>query len=189
MGETKFEGTIPEESFEDLAKEVPEIIRKKSEEKHQGRAKYPTLNRRLAQLKKLNVLEWLIMAARIKGLPDNKIAEMIGCCPSTIRRHGKKMASEDWIVETSQDLMALKPLFVESMRTLAFKSDAYATVAYFKGLGTLTDKMEHTLKVDKSEQQKKFAERMEGTLGLKGDRFKALEIPEKTGDNGGKDES
>lgn len=181
----KFPGTIPEETFESLAEEVPEIIRAESEKKHRGLAKYPTLNRRLAKLKKLNVLEWLIMAARIKGLPDTEIAKMIGCHPATVRRHGKKIASEDWVAETSQDLMALKPLFVESMRTLALKSDAYATVAFMKGMGVLTDKMEHTLKVDKGEQQKKFAERMEGTLGLKGDRFKPLEVPEKTDDNGG----
>jgi len=183
-------GTIPEETFEDLASEVPEIIRKRSEEKHKGQAKYPTLNRRLAKLKKLNVLEWLIMAGRIKGYPDTKIAQMIGCTPPTIRRHGKKIASEDWIIETSQDLMAMKPLFVESMRTLALNSDAYTTVAYMKGMGVLTDKMEHTLKLDKGEQQKKFAERMEGTLGLKlnPDRPKTLQAPEKTGDNGDKNE-
>lgn len=181
-----YPGTIPEETFESLAKQVPEIIKKKS----QGSKLNGTLNTRLRKLKKLNVLHWLIMVGRIKGLKDYQIARMIGCHPQTIRDHGKKIGQEEWLQDMTEDMMDLAPLFRESMRMLLLNADAFATISFGKGMGILKEKSEITVKPDKEDQQKKYYERMKETLGLNvGNRLKPLQIQDKTdGDNGDKDD-
>jgi len=149
----------PQETLEDLAKEVPEICQRVTG--NTGGA-----NLKLNRLKKLNVLEWLIMVGKMKGLTDADLARQIGCCSRTVGQYKKKITKSEWYESVSQDILGLSPLFVESLRVNALKADPYTTVHYFEGLGHFTKRHEIEQKVTVDDQRTRFAKQVKGVLGI-----------------------
>jgi hypothetical protein len=148
-----------EATLEELAKEVPEVCRRVTG--NTGGA-----NLKLNKLKKLNVLEWLIMVGKMKGMTDIDLARQIGTTSTTIGKYRKKIAKSEWYESVAQDILSLSPLFVESLRVNALKADPYTTVHYFEGLGHFTKKHEIDQKVTVDDQRTRFAKQVEGILGI-----------------------
>lgn len=155
---------IPEEDFEKIAQEVPDGM--KNRFKGSGRVLYKTLNNRLAKLKGLNALHYLIMTKRAMGVSDRKIAEEIGCSANTIYRHGKDIKNSELVKMVFDSLWDLVPDFKNSLKYLAAKGDAFATIKFLEGMGILNPKQEIVHKIQKEELQKRFSESFKDLLGV-----------------------
>lgn len=156
---------IPDEQIKKAAKSVPPSLPKPiKKELTSG------FNEGLAKMKKLNVFNWLIMLGKMKGWSDRKLAQELHCSECTIANTRRKIQQSDWLEDVRQNLMALEPLFRQSLKVNALNADAYTTVAFYKGTGGFTDKHEHTFKVDKADQANKLVGDMEKILGIKVDR-------------------
>jgi hypothetical protein len=143
-------------------------VRRKSElMKMQKRAITNQASKTFKSLKSMNVAQYLILSGKISGKSDAEIARQLDCHECTVKRERQKLQSSEWMTTIMLNVLDLAPLFVESLRTLALKGDAFTTVSYFKGMGLFKDKHEITHKADPATQQKKFADRLDKTLGVK----------------------
>ncbi len=166
MGEDK------KDTLEDLAKEVPEICKGEFGDTPKGER-----NPKLTRLRKMSVLQWLIMVAKMKGLSDRDIARKIGCSSESIGKERKKIQRGEWYESVAQDIMSLSPLFMESLRMNALNADPFVTVSYFKGTGHFSEKhkIEHQVTVD--DQRDRFAKQVKEVLGIEGiDVTKAIPV-------------
>jgi len=154
---------ISDAELEELARAIPKIIPKQDGKRQQG---YAGLNQRLAKMKQLNVLNWIVLTGKMRGMSDQAIAEKLGCCTDTVARHKRKIQKSEWLETVTSDLMDLEPLFRESLKVLALKADAYTTVKFYEGIGGFKPRQEVTVKVDKDEQIKRFADQIEKVLGV-----------------------
>lgn len=119
------------------------------------------------KLKNMSVAQYLILTGKVTGKNDKEIAEQLDCHVSTVQRERKKLQSSDWVQDVVVKVLDLADIWVESMRVNLLQGNPIVTIAYGRGIGALKDKHEITHKVDRKEQQKKFVEQMESTLGLK----------------------
>ena len=155
---------ISDEEMKEFAKTVPKGMLKMNGKHQQG---YTGLNRRLANMKKLDALNWYIVKAKMQGKSDREIAEKLGCCADTIQKHKKRIQGSAWFEAVTSDLMDLEPEFRESLKYNAAKGDPYTTVAFYKGMQLFRDRAEITLgKIDKDEQIRKFKDQVEKVLGV-----------------------
>ena len=155
---------IPEEDFEKIAEMVPEGI--KGQFKGAGKEHYKTLNQRLAKLKGLNALHFIIGTGKAMGKKDSEIAKEIGCCAATVARHKKTLQNSDYMKEVFSSLWDFVPMFKQSLRYLAAKGDAFTTVKFFEGMGIWSKKEEITLKVSKTKMQEKMKQNIKDILGV-----------------------
>jgi len=164
---------LDEKEWQKLADEVKPTIKKGRPRKI---SKYNALQRQeigkqasktFKKFKNMSVVQYLIMSGKILGKTDKEIAEKLDCHRNTISNERRKLESEEWYKDIGLGVLDMAPLGLEALRVNLMQANPIVTIAFFKGLGIWTDKHEVQHKSDPATLKKKFAERVEATLGLK----------------------